>query len=36
MVLVMVPGEFKGLKKDLFKESMNWVEGNSSKEVDNY
>ena len=31
----MVPGEFKGFKKEAFNEAMNWVEGNDSKELDN-
>lgn len=32
----MVPGEFKGFKKEAFDEAMNWVEGNGSKETDNH
>ena len=32
----MVPGEFKGFKKDAFEEAMKWVEGNGSKEIDNH
>jgi hypothetical protein len=32
----MVPGEFKGFKKEAFDEAMNWVEGNGSKEIDNH
>jgi len=31
----MVPGEFKGFKKEAFNEAMNWVEGNDAKEIDN-
>lgn len=31
----IVPGEFKGFKKEAFNEAMNWVEGNDSKEIDN-
>jgi hypothetical protein len=32
----MVPGEFKGFKKEAFDEAMNWVAGNGSKEIDNH
>jgi hypothetical protein len=32
----MVPGEFKGFKKEAFNEAMNWVEGKGSKEIDNH
>lgn len=32
----VVPGEFKGFKKDAFHEAMNWVAGKANKEIDNY
>lgn len=32
----MVPGEFKGFKKDAFDQAMNWVEGNGTKEINNH
>ena len=28
----MVPGEFKGFRKEAFNEAMNWVEGNDPQE----
>jgi len=32
----MVPGEFKGFRKEAFNEAMNWVEGNGPKEIINH
>lgn len=32
----MVPGKFKGFKKEAFDEAMNWVQGFGSKEIDNH
>lgn len=32
----VVPGEFKGFKKNAFSEAMNWVAGKANKEIDNH
>lgn len=32
----VVPGEFKGFKKNAFHEAMNWVEGKGNKDINNH